>query len=121
MRMRSDESITFNPGTARHVIRIMKPVKTKNDFNEDVIAAHVHATVRAQVVALQGRELDAIQQRFADARYRIRMQYTPGIEREHWLEWNTEQGLLTLNIFDVQDPAGMSNFTQIYAGDLNAR
>ena len=119
--MRIDGSETFDPGLAQHRIRIMRPVKTKNDFNEDVITPAVYATVPAQVTALLGRELEAAQQRWAAAKYRIRMQYTKGIEREYSIEWPLATGLLALDILDVQDPAGTRNFTQIYAADHEAR
>ena|SRR5688572_21213168 len=99
----------------------MRPVKTKNDFNEDVIEQEHYATVLAQVAALQGREMEAAQQRWATAKYRIRMQYTKGIEREYTIEWPQETGYLTLDILDVQDVAGTRNFTQILAADHEAR
>lgn len=118
---RYDESTDWNPGLARHRIRIMRPVKTKNDFGEDVIELENYATVLAQIAALQGREMEAAQQRWAAAKYRIRMQYTKGIEREFTIEWPLASGLLTLDILDVQDLAGTRNFTQIYAADHEAR
>jgi head-tail adaptor len=118
---RFDESRSFNPGLARHRLMIMRPVKTKDAFNADVVTPVLHATVGAQVTALQGRELEAVQQHWADARYRIRMQYTPGIEREFTIEWPLASGTLTLDILDVQDPSGVANYTQIYAKDTHAR
>jgi len=119
--MRVDQSKTWNPGLSRHRLEILRPVKTKNSFNEDVIALVIFATVRAQVAVLQGRELEAAQQRWANAKYRIRMQYCAGIEREYTIRWLTEQSTLTLDILDVQDPVGTANYTQIYAGDTDAR
>ncbi len=116
-----DESRVFDPGLCRHRLRIMKPIKTKNAMGGDVPTLAVYATVRAQVFTMQGREIEAVQQRWADARYRIRMQYTPGIEREFTILWLTPQGELTLDILDVQDPAGVANYTQIFAKDHDAR
>lgn len=118
---RFDESRAFNPGLARHKMRIMRPVKTKDSFNADIVTLALYATVYAQVTALQGRELEAVQQRWAEAKYRIRMQYTKNIEREYSIEWPLASGLLTLNILDVRDPAGVANYTEIIAGDVDAR
>lgn len=117
----ADEAPALDPGLCRHRLRIMKPVKTKDAIGGDVPTLSLYATVRAQVVAMQGREMEAVQQRWADARYRIRMAYTPGIEREYTIQWLTEQGELELDILDVQDPAGTQGYTQIYAKDHEAR
>jgi head-tail adaptor len=119
--MRVDESKTFNPGRARHKLTIWRPSKSKDSFGSDVVTLVLVATVRAQVLPLQGREFDAIQQRFANARYKILMQFTPGIEREYSIQWLREDGTLTLDILDVQDMAGVGNCTVILAGDANAR
>lgn len=119
--MRSSGSEVFQPGLCRHRIRIMRPIKTKDDFGADIVTLALYATVPAQVEALQGRELEAAQQRWASARYRIRMQFTKQIEREYSIEWPLASGLLTLDILDVQDPAGTRDYTQIYAGDSDAR
>lgn len=120
--MRFDESTTFNPGLARHRIVIKTPgTKTKDDFGGDVTNPEVYATVRAQIVALKGRELEAVQQRWAKAQYRIRCQYVRGVEREYTIDWRTEQGTLTLDILDVRDPAGTANYTEIIAADAESR
>jgi len=118
---RYDESETFNPGLARHRVRIMRPVKTKDAFGADTVTLALYGTVPAQIEALQGRELEAVQQRWAHARYKIRMQFTKQVEREYSIEWPLASGLLTLDILDVRDPAGTRNYTELIAGDFDAR
>jgi head-tail adaptor len=119
--MRIDESQQFNPGLARHRLVIKRPVKTKDDFGADVVTLALYATVYAQIVTLQGREMEAAQQRWAEAKYRIRMQYTPGIEREFTIERPLAAGTVQMDILDVRDAAGTSNCTEIIARDAHAR
>lgn len=118
--MRIDESIQFKPGLARHRLRVVRAVKTKDEIGGDIITSSIYATVYAQVLALQGREMFEIQQRWADARYKILMQAVAGIRREDRLQWLRADGAIEMDILDVQDPAGASNYTLIYAKDVNA-
>lgn len=116
-----DESRLFNPGLARHHMRILRPVKTKNSFGGDVSSWQVYATVDAQVIAGKGREFEANSERYAEAVYTLRMQYIPGVEREYKVQWAQQLGTIDLDIVDVQDPVGMSNYTAILAVNRKTR
>lgn len=56
----------------------------------------------AMIEALQGRQLEAAQQTWAEARFRVTIRYQPGvsINREDRLLW----GSRILDILDVEDP-----------------
>jgi SPP1 family predicted phage head-tail adaptor len=58
----------------------------------------------AEVRAMQGRELEASQQTWAEARFKVRMRYQPGvtINRKDRITW----GSRTLDILDAEDPDG---------------
>ena len=79
-----------------------KTIASQNTYGEDVTTPVTVGTFWARVEFLTGRELDAAQQRWAEARYRIRMRRQPGItlQREQSIQWNG----LTLNILDIQGP-----------------
>lgn len=90
-------------------------VTSHNTFGEDVNAATPIGTFWAEVKFLAGRELEVVQQRFAEARYSICMRRQPGvvIEREDKITWGT----LTLDILDVQGPGTRMDEWAITAKD----
>ncbi len=57
-------------------------------------------TYWADVRAMVGRELQAAQETFAEARWKVLMRYQPDIKREHRILWGTR----TLDILDAEDP-----------------
>lgn len=93
-----------------------KNVQGQNSFGEDELGDPlVVCAVWAAVEYLQGRELDRVSQRWAEAKYRISMRDFPGIEikREHWVEWNAQ----TLDILDVQGQGTRAREWTIIAKD----
>lgn len=111
----------MNPGRFRNRLRIMRPIKSKDDIGGDSPTWVLFAVVKAQQLAGQGREFEAIMQRFADAKYMFWTHYVSGVEREFQIQWLTEQRTLTLDILDVRVPAGVRNCLQIIARDAKAR
>lgn len=89
-------------GSLRHRITITDPTVTGQDsFGQDIIVPTEVGTFWCLVEALQGREKEAAQQRWAEARYRIKMRHQAGITFKAIMtgEWNG----LTLDILDVED------------------
>lgn len=76
-----------------------KNVIGQNSFGEDVLGPPILMLwTWASVDYLQGRELERVMQRWADARYKIRMRRNPvEIKREHWIEWHDQR----IDILDV--------------------
>ena len=87
---------------ARARITISRATVTQNTFGEDVRTWSPIASCWANIRALQGRELQALQQTWAEARFRIDMRYQRGatFKRSDRITW----GERTLDILDVEDP-----------------
>lgn len=68
------------------------------------------------ILALTGRELDSMQQRFAEARYKITLRKQPNItfRRAMRVVWGSRD---PLDILDVQDTGGIRPEVVIYAKD----
>jgi head-tail adaptor len=120
--VRVDESRrALNPGLLRHQIRWERKVVAGQDgFGQDDFTWTLVVLVKAQLVALQGRELETAQQRWAEARYRIRQHYVPGMDR-------AERGVVKidgeeryLDIVDVQDLTGTGREQVIIAKEWAA-
>ena len=89
-------------GKLRSRLLFNRKVKTQNGFGEDVAGAPTAlGTFSAEVRPLTGRELEVMQQRFAEASFSVAMRAQPGItfRREDYITWGTR----TLNILDVED------------------
>ena len=89
-------------GTLRHQITITRRnVTGQNSFGEDTLGTSTTVgAYKADVIALQGREFEAAQQKWAEARFKVRMRYTAtAIRREDQITWGTR----TLEILDVED------------------
>lgn len=114
---RIDGSYELNPGNLRHAITIQRAAKTQNTFGEDVVAWSTLLTAHAQIRAMQGRELEAYQQQWAEARWKIRM-WKPAetIKREDQIIWETR----TLDILDAEDPDGTGRTLEIVAREVVA-
>jgi head-tail adaptor len=85
-------------------ITIKRENRTGYDsFGQPVLGTPVDvASVWAEVIYLAGRELEAVQQTWAEARYKIRLRRQMEIEinRAYWIDWQGD----TLDILDVQGP-----------------
>ena len=89
-------------GRLRHRIVVTNPqIASQDSFGQDVITDVEVGTFWCLVEPLQGREKEAVQQRWAEARYKITMRHQPGItfKAKMTVDWNG----LTLDILDVED------------------
>lgn len=88
----------------RHKITIGKRTTgSQNDFGNDAVTFPTLGTFWADITAMQGRELDAAMQRWAEARFKVRLHYnTYGIDRADRIYWGTR----TLDILDIEDAHG---------------
>ena len=75
---------------------------SQNTYGEDNQTPTVIGSYWANIRALQGRELETMQQTWSEARFRIDMRYQRGttFRRKDIITW----GSRTLNILDVEDP-----------------
>lgn len=112
--MRVDGARVLNPGRLRDQIVIQSPTKSQNSFGEDVVTWGTYATVRALVQSIPGREVEAVQQTWADAKYKIVTQWIDDVEREFRVLWGTK----VLDILDVRDEAGTRTVLTMYAREL---
>ena len=95
-------------GTLRHRITIKNPTITgQNGFGEDVVSLVTVGSYACRIEPLTGRELEAAQQTWAEARYRIMMrsQGAQVFTRKMQITW----GARTLDILDVQDARSNSH------------
>jgi len=100
----------------RHKIVVGKrTIGGQDAFGNDTIVFPVFGTFWAEVTAMQGRELDAAMQRWAEARFKIRMHYnTYGIERADRIYWGTR----TLDILDIEDQQGDQRWLIAYCKEF---
>ena len=103
--MRVDGSRSaLNPGRLRHRVTIEHKVVTGRDsFGADQFEWQTFCTCYMNITAMQGRELEVAQQRWADARYKCESQFIEGVRHEMRINRNGRY----LEIMDVQDPFGM--------------
>jgi SPP1 family predicted phage head-tail adaptor len=92
-------------GTLRSSVIIQRKTVTGQDSRgADVIdwTTDVDGPFWANVEALQGRQLEAVQQTWAEARFRVTIRYQPGIAiaRADRLLWGTR----VLDILDAEEP-----------------
>lgn len=79
-----------------------RTITGQNGYGEDIITTTTVGTFWAAVEFVTGREPFMAGQRFAEAKYKIRMRRQPGItlQREQTVEWNGQ----TLDVLDIQGP-----------------
>lgn len=88
----------------------------QNPFGEDTLNATVVASLWAAVLYLSGRELERVQQTFAEARYRILFGWQPDsvvLKREQYIYWHGQ----TLDVLDVRGPGTRAAEWEIIAKD----
>ena len=93
-------------GTLRCQVTLQhKTILSQDTFGQDVVSwtADTDGPFWAMIDALQGRQLEAAQQTWAEARLRVTIRYQPGvtIERADRLLW----GSRVLDILDAEDPS----------------
>ena len=108
----------LNPGTLRHQITWQgRTVSGQDSFGTDVSTPRDLLTCKAEVLGMQGRELIAAQQIWADARYKIRQHYYSGLKPDMRIAWWIDGETRVLDVLDIQDPTGLRQVQVIYAKD----
>lgn len=116
--MRVDQGRTVNPGVLRHQITWQRKTVTGQDsFGADVVTWPDLVTCRAQVKELQGRELTAVQQRWAEAKYEILQHRHAGLKESDRISWYIDGEVRTLDVLGIQDPPGTARYLLIVAKD----
>jgi len=112
--MKSDR---VNPGRLRHRVTIQRPAASSplNGFGEPGGPAVTFAAAYASIQALQGREFEAAQRLWADARFLVELQYLAGVTTE--MRILDDEGR-TLNILDVEDPEGNRARLVMYCSEV---
>ncbi len=104
-------------GTYRHRLTLVSRTVTSQDSHgQDVTARTVIGTYWGEVRALQGREMQAAQQKWSDAKFRVETRYQPGVSfsTDRSIEW----GSRTLDILSAEDPDGMQRRMVIYCREV---
>jgi head-tail adaptor len=113
---RADGSFAFNPGTARDKLVAQRAISvTQDSRGQDVPVYGTLYTIWGNVRAMQGKELEAAGQRWAEARFKIET-WTPPVplQRSDRLLWGTR----VLDILDAEDPAGAGRTILIYCREV---
>jgi SPP1 family predicted phage head-tail adaptor len=96
-------ALPLDPGRLRHQVQIQrKAISGQNTRGEDLYTWETFRTVYAEVQALAGREFEAAQQRWPEARYQVRLQYLSGVECQMRILWWDDGKARSLDILDVQ-------------------
>lgn len=94
----------MNPGDLRENITIQqKTVSGQNTSGEDVYTWTTVWACKANVLPMSGREIEAAQQKWAEARWKIKIHYpSVAIQRAMQIVW----GVRIFDILDAEDPGG---------------
>ena len=86
-----------------------------NEFGEDISEPTVIGEYWASVIPMQGRELESMQQRWADVRFKVQMRDQDSVfATSDVISWNER----SLDILDVQGPGTRALEWTIYARDI---
>jgi head-tail adaptor len=111
----------LNPGCLRHQITWQrKNVVGQDSYGGETLGTPAYLQVvncRAEVTALQGRELSAAQQRWAEAKWQIKQHWYRGLTPDMRISWYIDGEVRTLDVLDIQDPAGTGRMQVITAKD----
>ena len=88
-------------------------VTGQNSYGQKTYTWDAVGTYWAEVRAMQGKELDIAQQKWAEARFKVTVRYQPSVEfkRADRLVWGTRN----LDIIDAEDPDGRQDMVVIVA------
>lgn len=112
---RQDGSRPLDPGSLREQIVFQRAVKTQDDIGQDVITWTDLLTMKMEVRAMQGRELESARQVWPEAQFKLRGWYPPTtIRREDRGLW----GERVLDILDAEDPGGRRREIMMVAREL---
>ncbi len=119
-RGRVDGSLVLNPGALRHQIMWQR----KNVLGQDASGGDVLqdpwpdvVTCKAEIRSLSGRELELVQQKWAEARYQITQHFVRGLNTDMRVSWFVDGDTKILDILDVSDPVGTSRYQIAIARD----
>ena len=111
-----DEGRAVNPGLFRHQITWeRKNVAGQNSFGEDIYEWVQFAQVKCQVKEIQGREIQAEGQRWAEAHYEIVQHYVYGLAEKMRGSWYVDGVVRYLDIMAVSDSVQTGHFQTVYA------
>lgn len=111
----------LNPGVLRHQVRWERKVAGVPDgFGHSTPAWELVVLASVQIVSLQGREIAAMQQRWAEANWKIRQHYVAGMSRAQRGVVKIDGVERILEVLDVQDPTGMGREQIIIAKEMAA-
>lgn len=114
--MRIDGGKTLNPGVLREqLIFQRKDVTGQDSYGQDVYTWQTVVSMRGQVTALQGRELDLAQQKWAEAKYKIVTHWYSGLKLEHRIEWWDGDATRYLDMLSIDDIPGTRAYLTILA------
>lgn len=103
MRIDSIKRLTY-PGTLRHQITWQQPVDGAASASGEQARTWADVvTVKADVVALSGRELETAQRTWAEARYSVRQHYWPGFSATWRGYWWVDGAARYLEVLDMQE------------------
>ena len=112
-----DGSQPLDPGLRRDYLTFESPTKTQDSYGQDVITWSTYMQTYGNVRAMTGRELEAVQQRWAEARFKIRIPYPPiRVNREDRIRYGSPER--TLDIIDAEDQDGVRSEMVIYAMEM---
>lgn len=113
---RIDEARVLNPGILRHrIVWQIKELTGQDSFGADIYDWQVVASCPAQVRTLTGRELEAAQQRWTEAKYAIRQHFYRGLGTTHRIYWYIDGVEKFLDPLEVSDLAGTGRVQDIVA------
>ena len=100
----------------RHRIVIRKrTLGTQDTYGQQAITYPSLGSFWAEITALAGRELETIMQRWAEARFKVRLHYNEyGIDRADRIYW----GMRTLDILDIEDAEGDQRWLICYCREF---
>jgi SPP1 family predicted phage head-tail adaptor len=119
--VRVNETRPLNPGILRHqIVWQRKKVTDRSSMGEAQFEWVDVLICKAQVKPLQGREIEAAQQRWAEARYRITQHYVAGLNQAERGVWSIDGETRYLDILDIQDRGGVGRVMDILAKEWKA-
>ena len=99
-------NLPLDAGKLRDQVTIQeKSVSGQDSLGQDTYTWATVYQIYARVEPLQGRELETMQQRWAEARYKVTLNALAGIERAMRAVWWDGSANRVLDILDVQDTA----------------
>lgn len=90
-------------GELREKVVIQRPVKTKNDYGEEIVEWQAFATRRARIGGRIISEISLSDAQVTSGRYDVSFRYCPGLDAEMRLVWVSRTPQRTLDIVAVTE------------------